>query len=296
VFDGVDDYVRGAIPSSLSGNHPYTFSLWIKPDAIQSNYIAVFEMGNNTAANQSCGLYLNGGTIVHVAYANNLTTSTSVVPNQWIHIIGTYTSGSRKVYADGVLLVTDTYSSLDIGATEMTLGANNDNQQLFDGSISNFKIWGGVALTAEEVAMEYALGRTGDVNDYNEVLAFDNIQYDNTGSYSTGTSNYKFTAPISGFYSFHFHCLFTRSSTSSIRLDLKYYKNGGLINHLEMNGDFDTSSALNVGRGHTCHVHLSAGDYIQAVFAGVGDMWTVYTAGGYDKFDVFSGHLVFADV
>jgi hypothetical protein len=245
----------------------------------------------------------------------------------------------------------------------MTLGANNGEIQEFDGAISNFKLYD-VALTAEEVAMEYALGRTGkslnltdtalclggtvpraqldvrgsmivngiikhamwpafrvtptvsksiwsntvgatnekssghngDVNDYNEVLAFDNIQYDNTGSYSTGTSNYKFTAPISGFYSFHFHCLFSRSSTSSSRLDLKYHKNGGLINHLEMAGDFSTSSAFNVGRGHTCHVHLSAGDYIQAVFVGVGDRWTVYTSGGYATFDVFSGHLVFADM
>jgi hypothetical protein len=158
-FDGVDDYVRGAIPSSLSGNHPYTFSLWIKPDAIQSNFIAVFEMGNRTT-NQSCGLYLNGGSIVHLTFANNLATSTSVVPNQWIHITGTYTSGSRKIYADGVLLATDTYSSLNIGATEMTLGANNDDLQKFDGSISNFKLWN-VVLTAEEVAMEYALGRTG---------------------------------------------------------------------------------------------------------------------------------------
>jgi hypothetical protein len=42
----------------------------------------------------------------------------------------------------------------------MTLGANNDDLQKFDGSISNFKLYD-VALTAEEVAMEYALGRTG---------------------------------------------------------------------------------------------------------------------------------------
>ena len=159
VFDGTGDFVKGTISSSLSGNHPYTFSLWIKPDAIQSNFIAVFEMGNRTT-NQSCGLYLNGGSIVHLVFANNLATSTSVVPNQWIHITGTYTSGSRKIYADGVLLATDTYSSLNIGATEMTLGANNDDLQKFDGSISNFKLYD-VALTAEEVAMEYALGRTG---------------------------------------------------------------------------------------------------------------------------------------
>jgi hypothetical protein len=153
-FDGSGDYIKGAIPSSLSGNHPYTFSLWIKPDAIQSSFKAVFEMGNR-ANNQSCGLYLNGGSIVHLAFANNLTTSTSVVPNQWIHITGTYTSGSRKVYADGVLLATDAYSSMNIGSTEMTLGANNDDSQEFDGSIANFRLFNR-ALTGDEIWQLYA--------------------------------------------------------------------------------------------------------------------------------------------
>jgi hypothetical protein len=153
-FDGSGDYIKGAIPSSLSGNHPYTFSLWIKPDAIQSSFKAVFEMGNR-ANNQSCGLYLNGGSIVHLAFANNLTTSTSVVPNQWIHITGTYTSGSRKVYADGVLLATDAYSSMNIGSTEMTLGANNDDSQEFDGSIANFRLFNR-ALTKDEIWQLYA--------------------------------------------------------------------------------------------------------------------------------------------
>jgi len=41
----------------------------------------------------------------------------------------------------------------------VTLGARVNNNFL-NGQISNFKLWN-VALTAEEVAMEYALGRTG---------------------------------------------------------------------------------------------------------------------------------------
>jgi len=158
-FDGVNDYVKGSIPSSLAGNHTYSFSMWVKPDAIQAGYIATFEMGLRTV-NRSSGLYLRDGKIVHLAFGNNLETTTYIVVGQWIHIVGTYTSGSRKVYADGVLLGSDAYSSMNIGSTEMTLGANNDDDQEFNGSISNFKLYN-VALTAEEVAQEYALGRTG---------------------------------------------------------------------------------------------------------------------------------------
>ena len=131
-FDGTGDFVKGTIPSSLSGNDPYSFSMWVKPNTIQSGFVAPFEMGNRTN-DQSCGLYLNGGVIVHLAFANNLQATTSVTANQWMHIVGTYTSGSRKVYADGVLLASDSYSSMNIGATEMTLGANNDDSQAFNG-------------------------------------------------------------------------------------------------------------------------------------------------------------------
>jgi len=361
VFDGTGDFVKGTISSSLSGNHPYSFSMWVKPNTIQSGYIATFEMGNR-ANNQACGLYLNGGVIVHLAFANNLQATTSVTANQWMHIVGTYTSGSRKVYADGVLLASDSYSSLNIGATEMTLGANNDDSQAFNGSISNFKLYD-VALTAEEVAMEYALGRTGkslnltdtslclggtvpraqldvrgsmiidgiikhsawpafrvttnngetiwsnssgatnakstghnnNTNSADEVIPWKNVVYDNTGSYTySGAGDYKFTAPVSGIYNFHFHCLFYRLSTSSSRLDLKFFVNGGLNAHLEMNDDFSSSTNANVGRGHTTNVHLNAGDYVQAVFTGVGDRWQVYW-GGAQYFNVFSGQLIAAD-
>ena len=360
-FDGTGDFIKGTISSSLSGNHPYSFSIWVKPYTIQSGYIAAFEMGNRSN-NQACGLYLNGGVIIHVAFANNLQATTSVTANQWMHIVGTYTSGSRKVYADGVLLASDSYSSMNIGATEMTLGANNDDSQAFNGSISNFKVWD-VALTADEVRTEYALGRTGkalnvtdtavciggtapraqldvrgsmiidgiikhsawpafrvttndgetiwsnnqgaanakstghngSTNQPDEIIPWKNVVYDNTGSYTySGAGDYKFTAPVSGIYHFHFHCLFYRLSTSSNRLDLKFYVNGAMNTQFEMQGDFSSTNALNVSRGHTTDVHLNAGDYVQVAFNGIGDRWNVYWGSG-SKFNIFTGHLIVAD-
>ena len=44
-FDGTGDFVKGTIPSSLSGNDPYSFSMWVKPNTIQSGFVAAFEMG-----------------------------------------------------------------------------------------------------------------------------------------------------------------------------------------------------------------------------------------------------------
>jgi hypothetical protein len=94
--------------------------------------------------------------------------------NTWEHLVFIYhgtgsskSAGTIEGFVNGVL-GTVTLSTLDddqlnIGANpELEIGARTtaaiDNY--FDGSISNFKLWN-VALTAEEVAMEYALGRTG---------------------------------------------------------------------------------------------------------------------------------------
>ena len=72
-----------------------------------------------------------------------------------------------KIYVDGKLTTGWTLAggsagtTLDLNANSSLKLATRGSTQFFDGSIANFKIWGGVALTAEEVAQEYALGRTG---------------------------------------------------------------------------------------------------------------------------------------
>ena len=98
---------------------------------------------------------MNAGNIVHLAYGTNLATTTLAPVGQWTHIIGTYTSGDRKVYANGVLLGQDTYSALTLAGTTLVVGANSGGTQPFTGSIANFRLFNR-ALTTDEIYQLYA--------------------------------------------------------------------------------------------------------------------------------------------
>jgi hypothetical protein len=154
-FDGSNDYISGSIPSTFTGNQTYTFSTWIKPTSHPSSgFIGIFEAGTRSD-DDSFGLYLNAGNIVHLAYGTNLATTTLAPVGQWTHIIGTYTSGDRKVYANGVLLGQDTYSALTLAGTTLVVGANSGGTQPFTGSIANFRLFNR-ALTTDEIYQLYA--------------------------------------------------------------------------------------------------------------------------------------------
>ena len=154
-FDGSNDYISGSIPSTFTGNQTYTFSVWVKPDSHPSSgFVGIFEAGTRST-NDAIGLYFDTGKIIHLAYGNNLATTTLAPVGQWTHITGTYTSGDRKVYANGVLLGQDTYSALTVAGTTLVVGANAGGTQPFTGSIANFRLFNRV-LTTDEIYQLYA--------------------------------------------------------------------------------------------------------------------------------------------
>jgi hypothetical protein len=156
--------------TNISGDATVSVSMWINIDTLVITVLP-FIAGTINQNNQMIWFGISDGVWKITTGGAGLVreySSFPVVSNTWQHVVGTWSTGTSpsnmQLYIDGVQGV----PSASSGSTAKTLPSNTSfnlgwylsSTEKFDGSISNFKIWD-VALTAEEVAMEYALGRTG---------------------------------------------------------------------------------------------------------------------------------------
>ena len=169
-FDGSGDYVSGTL-NNPSGAWVHSISLWFKGTGLTSvNNDTLFQIGEQTTGNAILSR-VETDMIRYTFFDGDFQAAVTINNDEWYHAAFTYTGGSaasdRTIYLNGVKLnatvVAGTVGALNIAANEdFTIGSQRAILEgYFPGSISNFKLWGGVALTADEVQAEYALGRTG---------------------------------------------------------------------------------------------------------------------------------------
>jgi hypothetical protein len=173
-FDGVDDTITATYPSS-AGDNTFSASFWVKRNANAATYCPFYlgDAGNGEGIGMD--IYTNGSVYWFIYGGKNFlwtgVTGTWFPVGSWTHVAVSHTAGTdfanlNKVWINGVDVSAG--KTLNSGTLDLTLDVNDTltlgarvNLNYLNGSISNFKLWGGVALTAEEVAQEYALGRTG---------------------------------------------------------------------------------------------------------------------------------------
>jgi hypothetical protein len=167
-FDGVNDYVSGTL-NNPSGAWAHSISFWIRGGVINDKI--PFTIGADGLSSDTIGLHITGSSLNYYFYANDKIFTYTTNNTTLYHIVATYDGGStitaRRLWVNGVEITTyttgGTIGALNLGANAPLYLGRRKSSAVYNvnGSISNFKIWGGVALTAEEVAQEYALGRTG---------------------------------------------------------------------------------------------------------------------------------------
>ena len=147
-FDGTGDYLSTPDNAAFTlGTNDFTFECWVYPTSITSgNNNILAQWGNGNAW---IFRYVAAGRVQFSGAATNVTgTTTAVVVNQWNHVAITRTSGTVRLFVNGVLdATTGTIGALTDGASQVTVGAYSDGtSEYVTGYISNLRLINGTSL------------------------------------------------------------------------------------------------------------------------------------------------------
>src|SRR6056300_1417190 len=165
VFDGSGDYISGTLPSSATGEWVDSISVWVKVPSIPSggNYLLNAGIAPNASyPGETVAVYIRSSGITFDIGYESYKVENTMIENQWHHIVFTYVGGvlttGVSTYIDGTLRTqTDTSgtTTLNLTAQNFRLGVALNGGSPFNGSVANFRLYGGKALNADQVRELY---------------------------------------------------------------------------------------------------------------------------------------------
>jgi hypothetical protein len=160
-FEGTDDYVDAGNGASLNITGDFTYSAWYKLSAITSATQDILgeSMGLNDytspiqLAVTSTGIsriWMGSGTAqIQVADVH-----TDLI-NTWYHISATISGTSIKLYKNGILVNTGTFTGTrQVVLNKLTIGAASTTSRFFNGTIDEVRIYNR-ALSSDEISRLY---------------------------------------------------------------------------------------------------------------------------------------------
>ena len=156
---GSTGYFTGAGTSSIPiANDNYSMFLFARLSSWADGR-GFISIGGFTVGNQSNAFRTNTSTLgylVHYWWSNDLTSSNNngnIQNNQWFYAGVTFDGTTRKIYANNVLVSSDTPTSHNVTSTTIQLAKTYATEYL-QGDISIAKIYNR-ALTASEIVQNY---------------------------------------------------------------------------------------------------------------------------------------------
>lgn len=159
-FNGTNQIIISPENSALNTQTP-TVEVWIKTNSL-NQYGFFFEKGQ---VNTQYSLFQEGADIVWrqniagVIKNIKVPSSTYLSTSAWAHIVGTYTSGSRILYVNGIVVGSDAQAgAISSDANGISIGAyggfNGGRGYYYNGEIGMVRIYNRV-LSAEEVRQNF---------------------------------------------------------------------------------------------------------------------------------------------
>ena len=157
-------YISGMTDKNLpAGAAPRTLCAWIKPYSPGADGYVIVDYGV-LSKNSRIALELKNGKINLSFWSNDLYGHIDLMDSAWHHITGIWDGADARIYVDGVLDTSKTYSLIPntIRSNSLTIGvANNKLWHLYHGCIDEVRIYSR-ALNDNEIAA-LASGSTTNV-------------------------------------------------------------------------------------------------------------------------------------
>ena len=196
-FDGVDDFIQAPNAEGNQINGDYSISFWYKPD---EGYGSGNNFGNTNHivskwGNQDASFFVaitNDGKIKNLNTGNNATESpSSLIPNEWHHIVTTLEENVMRLFIDGVEVdVNFNGRAPQLNNNQLDIGFESGERGYIKGSLDELGIWKR-ALTADEITTLYNPYSTSKLSNrtmiFSDVYSKEGIKFAQTVSFDTLT-------------------------------------------------------------------------------------------------------------
>ena len=165
-FDGADDYASGNFGLGILKNgyeeDSFTLSAWAKPDGTQSGNERIISgrsgYHGGLVANSNNSFGFNIATTEGWTNGKMLSSGEISDWTDWHHIIGVYDKREMKIYVDGIMKNSTTFTA-SIRNYSDTFFIGSIGNYAFDGKLDEVKVFN-YALTEDEIKQEYNQSKT----------------------------------------------------------------------------------------------------------------------------------------
>ncbi len=145
-FDGVDDYVQTPVVAASTR----TLSAWIRPDT-SSFRGAIFDC--DTPGQYGTGWGASYGSIYVILDNEFWNTGVLLTPNVWQHVTLTFDATQARIYVNGALQASHSYTQGSVTAVNYKIGRSNANAEFFDGDIRQAMIYNRAVTDTEALSI-----------------------------------------------------------------------------------------------------------------------------------------------
>jgi len=195
-FDGSNNYVDCGNSASVQRNgiQSFTVEAWVKPTG--SIWVAAVSKFVHTASKEGYSLEIFSDNRVALLYGNNwadwnaTTSTTALTPGVWSHIAATYDGATVRIYINGNLSASGTWTNGVTDSGSPLLIGSRSGTTFFSGQMDEVRVWT-VARTAAQLreSMTRTLaGNEAGLAAYYRLDELDgNTVYDLTSNANNGT-------------------------------------------------------------------------------------------------------------